>query len=158
MIKKLTILSLFILIGCTDYEEITKNDFINYFETERPKFISDGVLAVQESNNALRYEGKIASDLLIKKVFPSYKKYIQSLEAVKMKTWPVILLHQVFIEAQKIQFKALKKVYAYTKKKKESDINEAQIYFNVSRSLIDWYDQEFKRLLRAFAIPVSMGK
>ena len=158
MIKKISILSLFIFISCTDFDEITKKDFINYFETERPKFISDGVLAVQESNHALRYEGKIASDLLKKKVFPSYKKYIKSLEAVKIQTWPIILLHQVFIEAQKIQFKALKKVYSYTKKKKEVDINQAQNYFNVSRSLIDWYDHEFKRLLRAFAILVTMGK
>ena len=156
MQKVLFVILILLLNTCRNFEDETKADFINYFENERAVFVKAGINAVTESNRALKLENKAARKVLKKKVLPAYSEYIKALENVKARTYPVIVLHQVFITAQKIQHSALKLVYKYTASNDEKQIQKAQHFFEVSKSLIDWYDEEFKRLLRSFSIPVSL--
>lgn len=121
----------------TEAKSEVKDEFIQFIGTDIPKVEADEA-AVMKKYNAYFSEGTtIDTDALLKdltdNIIPQYKAFLDSVQAIEVKTDEVKALKDQYYDAMNTQYEALQKVQTAVKDKNKDVQTEAKSFAQMHR-------------------------
>ena len=128
----------------TEAESEVKDELIQFIGTDIPKVEADEA-AVMKSYNSYFAEGAtIDTDTLLKdltdNIIPKYKAFLDSVQAIELKTDEVKALRDQYYDAMNTQYEAIQKVQAAVKNKDKDVQNEAKKLLSSAQSKYTTYN------------------
>jgi hypothetical protein len=94
-------------VSCT--EDKVQNDLIDYANTKLPEVSLLQKEAMIDYNN-VKDGSKDAGSIMVKKVIPEYKNFLNKLSSIHPKTTEVSQLNQIYLDAANLQYSAFIKI------------------------------------------------
>ncbi|MEG3071084.1 MAG: hypothetical protein RQM92_09920 [Candidatus Syntrophopropionicum ammoniitolerans] len=137
-----------------------QEDLLNYLNEQTPRLAAMENEVVEELDSVIgkNYSNDIETyQVIVDKVIPGYRDFMEALEAVKPATPEVVGLHEIYIDAVNKQFNAIVQISAAIENQDTNLISHANEKLSEGRKGIRTYENELQALAQKHNVVLQEG-